>query len=249
MEIKYGWSPTAFVHEAGSVPELGRPRMRGWVPATKKRHSHTPTPKTRRNTPPRGHNLASLRNCPSWGFSGCKRPFHRSFPPPHADASVGELSIDFVVVLLWSFVQKKAGQKPSSPSCRSPSLCGEWPVPAAPLTAPVTSAGAKPPPLPSPTSQPLPIQGSVFLPSISRRGIQEQAIHGPFVSARHLATPSRADSHLARPRWHRYGPPTSTVGPLVPVSGPLSAVGWPWLVSPVSRASKQTGIGLYRWAN
>lgn len=52
---------------------------------------------------------------------------------------------------------------------------------------------------------------------------------GLLVGSRHIATLPRPDSRLARPRWHRYRPPVSTLGPWAPISGRPSTVGWSYI--------------------
>lgn len=139
--IKYGWSPTFFCTRLGRCLSCdGREREVGYQPP-KKRRSHTKKT-TLRNTPPWVRNLASLRNCPSLGLSGCKRHSHHHFSPLHADASVWELSIDFVLVMIWSF-SKKGWAEIKLSSCSPSFQCGEWPVPVAPLTASPSSPHAE----------------------------------------------------------------------------------------------------------
>jgi len=64
-----------------------------------------------------------------------------------------------------------------------------------------------------------------------------QSNTGLFVSARPLVMQARADSLLARRRWHNHKPS-------VPISGPPPTVRWPSLLALLSRANKQTRAGV-----
>ena len=75
-------------------------------------------------------------------------------------------------------------------------------------------------------------------------------ILGLFVSARPLAKQIRTNLLLVRPSWHSHRPYVPISGPwiLIPglrvlILGLPSTVGWPWLVTPMSRAKKNACRG------